>query len=89
MGRLDEARSRTAAVIAQARAAGDPVVLREALATDGFLAAMAGEAGAGDRLREAVRLPGFTDTPFPYWAPEMPWPCGTCGAVSSTRRGSC
>ena len=32
---------------------------------------MAGEAGAGDRLREAVRLPEFTDTPFPYWAPEM------------------
>ena len=70
LGRLDEARSRTAAVIAQARAAGNPVVLREALATDGFLAAMAGEAGAGDRLREAVRLPGFTDTPFPYEAPE-------------------
>ena len=70
MGRLDDARSRTAAVIAQARAAGDPVVVREALAIDGFLAAMAGEAGAGDRLREAVRLPGFTDTPSPYGAPE-------------------
>jgi hypothetical protein len=70
-GRLDEARPRTAAVIAQARAAGDPILLREALATDGTLAALAGEAGAGDRLREAVRLPGFTDTPFPYWAPEM------------------
>ena len=48
----------------------NPVVVRGALAIDGFLAAMAGEAGAGDRLREAVRLPGFTDTPFPYWAPE-------------------
>jgi DNA-binding CsgD family transcriptional regulator len=70
LGRLDEARRRTAAVIAQARAAGDPVMVREALATDGFLAAAAGEAGAGDRLREAVRLPGFTDTPFPFWAPE-------------------
>jgi DNA-binding CsgD family transcriptional regulator len=71
MGRLDDARPRTAAVIAQARAAGDPVLLREALATDGTLAAIAGEAGTGDRLREAARLPGFTGTPFPYWAPEM------------------
>ena len=71
LGRLDDARSRTAAVIAQARAAGDPILLREALATNGLLAALAGEAGAGDRLREAVQLPGFTDTPFPYWAPEM------------------
>jgi hypothetical protein len=47
LGRLDDARSRAAAVIAQARAAGDPVVLREALATDVLLAALAGEAGAG------------------------------------------
>jgi DNA-binding CsgD family transcriptional regulator len=71
MGRLDDARPRTAAVIAQARAADDPILLREALATDGTLAAIAGEAGVGDRLREAVRLPGFTDMQFPYWAPEM------------------
>jgi DNA-binding CsgD family transcriptional regulator len=70
VGRLDEARSRAAAVIAQARAAGDPVLLREALAADGYLAALAGEAGAGDRLREAVRLPGFTGTPVPFYAPE-------------------
>ena len=70
LGRLNEARSRTAAVIAQARAADDTVVVRGALAADGFVAAMAGEADAGDRLREAVRLPGFTDTPFPYDAPE-------------------
>ena len=70
LGRLDEARCRTAVVVAQARAAGDPVVVRGALAVDGFVAAMAGEAGAGDRLREAARLPGFTDTPFPYDAPE-------------------
>ena len=71
MGRLEEARSRTAAVIAQAHAAGDPILLRESLATAGYLAAIAGEAGADERLREAVRLPGFTDMPFPYWAPEM------------------
>jgi DNA-binding CsgD family transcriptional regulator len=70
LGQLDEARSRGLAVIAQARAAGDPILVREALATDGFLAAVAGDAGAGDRLREAVRLPGFADTPHPYWAPE-------------------
>jgi DNA-binding CsgD family transcriptional regulator len=71
LGRLDDARSRTAAVIAQARAAGDPILVREALAIGGFLATLAGEAEAGDRLREAVKLPGFADTPFPYWAPEM------------------
>jgi DNA-binding CsgD family transcriptional regulator len=70
VGRLNDSRSRAAAVIAQARAAGDPVLLREALAADGYLAAMAGEAGAGDRLREAVRLPGFTGTPVPFYAPE-------------------
>ncbi len=68
--RLDEARSRTAAVIAQARAAGDPILVRRALGIDGVFAAMAGEAGAGDRLREAVRLPGLSSTPFPYFAPE-------------------
>jgi len=68
--RLGEARSRTPAVIAQARAAGNPVVLRQTLATAGFLAALAGEPGAGDQLREAVRLPGFTDMPSPYDAPE-------------------
>ena len=71
LGRLDEARSRTAAVLAQARAAGDPVIVRGALAADGLLAAMAGEAEAGDQLRKAVQLPGFADTPFPFLAPEM------------------
>ena len=70
LGRLDEARSRMGPVIAQARAARNPVVLRQALAAAGFLAAAAGDPGAGDQLREAVRLPGFTDTPFPYEAPE-------------------
>ena len=70
LGRLEDARPRTAAVIQQARAAGDPILLRDALATDGLLAAIAGEAEAGDRLREAVRLPGFTDTPYPRDTPE-------------------
>jgi hypothetical protein len=46
------------------------VVLRGALGADGYLAAMAGDADAGERLREAVRLPGLTDTPNPYQAPE-------------------
>ena len=68
--RLGEARTRAAAAVAQARSAGDPVVLRGALGADGYLAAMAGDADAGDRLREAVRLPGLADTPNPYQAPE-------------------
>ena len=67
---MDEARSRIGPVIAQARAAANPIVLRQTLAAAGFLAAAAGDPGAGDQLREAVRLPGFTDTPFPYEAPE-------------------
>jgi DNA-binding CsgD family transcriptional regulator len=72
LGRLDEARSRIGPVIAQARAASNPVVLRQTLAAAGFLAAAAGDPGAGDQLREAVRLPGFTDMPFPYESPETP-----------------
>ena len=70
-GGWTEARVHAAAAVTQARAAGNPVILRGALAADAYLAAMAGEADAGDRLREAVRLPGFTDTPFPYLRPEM------------------
>ena len=70
LGRLEEARPHSASAVAQARAAGNPVVLRGTLAADAILAALAGEAGAGDRLRDAVRLPGFTDTPVPYDAPE-------------------
>ena len=46
--------------------------MRQTLAAAGFLAAAAGDPGAGDQLREAVRLPGFTDMPFPYEAPETP-----------------
>jgi hypothetical protein len=72
LGRLDEARSRIGPVIAQARAASNPVVLRQTLAAAGFLAAAAGDPSAGDQLREAVRLPGFTDMPFPYESPETP-----------------
>jgi AAA ATPase domain len=68
--RVDEARSRIGPVIAQAHAASNPVVLRQTQAAAGFLAAAAGDPGAGDQLREAVRLPGFTDMPFPYTAPE-------------------
>ena len=56
LGRLEEARECAAAVVAQARAAGNPVVLRQVLAADAFLAALAGDADAGDRLRDAVRL---------------------------------
>ena len=70
LGRLADARAYTAAAVTQARAAADPVILRGALAADGRLAAIAGDADAGERLRAAVQLPGFTDTPFPYDAPE-------------------
>jgi DNA-binding CsgD family transcriptional regulator len=70
LGRLAEARPQSAAAVAQARAAGDPAILRAALAADGFLAAMAGEADAGDRLRAAAQLPGFPRAPTPYDAPE-------------------
>ncbi len=69
-GRIGEARGPLAAAIAQARTAGDPVALRTALGADGLRATLAGEPDAGDRLRAAVRLPGFADTPFPYFAPE-------------------
>ncbi len=68
--RLSEGRTRAAAAVAQARVANDPVVLRGALGAAGYLAALAGDADAGDRLREAVRLPRLTDTPDPYQAPE-------------------
>ena len=54
LGRLDEGRAHAAAAVAQARVAGNPVILRGALGIDGFLAALAGEADAGDWLREAV-----------------------------------
>ncbi len=70
LGRLADARAYTAAAVTQARAAADPVILRGALAADGRLAAMAGDADAGERLRAAVQLPGLTDTPFPNDAPE-------------------
>jgi DNA-binding NarL/FixJ family response regulator len=70
LGRLDEARPYTAAAIGQARATGDPVILRQAVSMDGFLAALAGDPGAGSTLQAAVRLPGFTATPSPYFAPE-------------------
>jgi DNA-binding CsgD family transcriptional regulator len=70
LGRLDDGRSAAAAAVAQARAAGDPVALRGALGTEGYLAALAGEAGAGGRLREAAELPGFAETPHPYTSPE-------------------
>jgi DNA-binding CsgD family transcriptional regulator len=70
LGPVDAARGPYAAAVAQARLAGDPVVLREALGAQGFAAAAAGDPGAGERLREAVRLPGFADTPFPSDSPE-------------------
>ena len=70
LGRLDQARAFAAAAIPHARTAGYPPLLRGVLAAGGLLAAMAGDPGSGDRLRAAVRLPGFADTPFPYKSPE-------------------
>ena len=70
LGPVDAARGPCAAAVAQARLAGDPVVLREALGAQGFAAAAAGDPGGGEQLREAVRLPGFADTPSPADSPE-------------------
>jgi hypothetical protein len=70
LGRPDQARSLAAAAIPPARAAGYPPLLRGAVAADGLLAALAGDPGAGEQLREAVGLPGFTDSPFPFRSPE-------------------
>ena len=70
-GRLLEARPILAAAVTQARAAGDPTILREALGFEGSLAALVGEPDAGERLRAAVRLPGLADTRDPYCSPEM------------------
>jgi DNA-binding CsgD family transcriptional regulator len=68
--RLAETRPYAAAAVTQARAAGDRSLLREALAHDGWRAALAGEAGAGDQLRTAARLPGLAEMPAPYHSPE-------------------
>ena len=65
LGRVDAARGPHAAAVDQARAAGDPGVLREALAAEAFAAAAAGDPRAREQLRAAVALPGFTDTPYP------------------------
>jgi DNA-binding CsgD family transcriptional regulator len=70
LGPVDAARGPYAAAVAQARLAGDLAVLREALGAQGFAAAAAGDPGAGEQLREAVRLPGFADTPSPADSPE-------------------
>ncbi len=56
--------------VQHARKAADPVVLRGALAIDGFLAALTGDPDAGNRLSAAAALPGLDCTPFPYHSPE-------------------
>ena len=68
--RVDAGRGPFAAAVAQARKASDPVVLREALAGQGYYAAVAGDPGAGDELRAAARLPGLADMPVPAIGPE-------------------
>jgi DNA-binding CsgD family transcriptional regulator len=75
LGRLEAARSFAAAAIPHARAAGYPPLLRGGLAADGLLAVLAGETGAGEQLRAAARLPGFEDSPVPYYSPEAALAC--------------
>ena len=81
LGRLAETRPYAAAAVTQARAAGDRSLLREALALDGWRAALVGEVGAGDQLRAAARLPGLAEMPVPYRSPE------TCLAMWHLWRG--
>ena len=75
LGRLAAARDFAAAAVPYARAAGYPPLLRGVLAADGLLAVLAGETGAGDQLRAAVRLPGFEDSPVPFGSPETALAC--------------
>lgn len=70
LGRLDQARLLAEAAIPHANATEIPPIVRGVLAANGLLAALAGEPGAGDQLREAIRLPGFEDTIVPYYSPE-------------------
>jgi DNA-binding CsgD family transcriptional regulator len=70
LGQLEAARRLAAAAIQHAQATGIPVLLRGVMAADGLLAVLAGEPGAGDQLRAAIRIPGFADNPVPYESPE-------------------
>lgn len=83
LGRLDQARPLAAAAIPHANATGYPPLTRGVLAASGLLAALAGDPGAGDQLREAIQLPGFADTVFPYRSPE------TALALWHLWRGEC
>jgi DNA-binding CsgD family transcriptional regulator len=83
LGRLDQARPLAKAAIPHASAAGYPPLLRGVLAANGLLAALAGEPGADRQLRAAVRLPGFSDTPYPFRSPE------TALALWHLWRGEC
>jgi DNA-binding CsgD family transcriptional regulator len=70
LGQLEAARRFAAAAIQQAQVTGIPVLVRGVMAADGLLAVLSGEPGAGDQLREAIRIPGFADNPVPYESPE-------------------
>jgi len=83
LGRLNQARPLAAAAIPHANATGYQPLIRGVLAANGLLAALAGEVGASDQLREAVRLPGFEETPIPYRSPE------TALALCHLWRGEC
>ncbi|MEV6865670.1 AAA family ATPase [Streptosporangium subroseum] len=68
--RLTEARTIARKAVRQARHAEDPVVLRETLAVEGFLAALSGRSGAGRLLRDAIAVADLENMPFPYHSPE-------------------
>ncbi|MDP9845761.1 DNA-binding CsgD family transcriptional regulator [Streptosporangium lutulentum] len=68
--RLTEAKTVARKAVRQARRAESPAVLRGALATEGFLAALAGRPDAGRLLRNAISVAGLESMPFPYRSPE-------------------
>jgi DNA-binding CsgD family transcriptional regulator len=70
LGRLNQARPLAAAAIRHANATEYLPLIRGARAANGVLAALAGEPTAAEELREAVKLPGFAETVFPYRSPE-------------------
>lgn len=70
LGRLDQGRRFAAAAIPLATATGYQPLVRGVLGADALLAALAGEQEAGERLRAAVREPGFEESPLPYETPE-------------------
>ena len=68
--RLQDGAALARRAVGHAQDAKDPILLRGALAVDGFLAALLGVPGAGSGLRSATEIPGLSETAFPYYSPE-------------------